>query len=164
MPFKDPKKRQEYNREYRKINAERLRPIDAAYRKKHRKQIIAYLKKWKLRNPDYERIWREKNRDKKNNNQRKYVQKHPEKIKVSNATYFTRRTKAGGSFTAQEWKSLCRFYDYRCLCCHKKTKLTPDHIIPVSKGGTSNIENIQPLCLPCNCRKRARIIDYRGQK
>jgi 5-methylcytosine-specific restriction endonuclease McrA len=52
-------------------------------------------------------------------------------------------------------------HGHRCLCCGASEALTADHVIPVSKGGSSNIENIQPLCLPCNTRKGARIIDYR---
>ena len=51
----------------------------------------------------------------------------------------------------------------KCLCCKEKKKLTVDHVIPVDWGGTSNIENIQPLCQPCNSSKgNRRDTDYRS--
>lgn len=57
-------------------------------------------------------------------------------------------------------------YDYTCLRCGKREPeimLTPDHIIPVVKGGSSDISNIQPLCGPCNSAKGANWTDYRLQ-
>ncbi len=67
----------------------------------------------------------------------------------------------GGSHTKQEWDVLKAQYNWTCLCCKKSdVKLTKDHIIPVSKGGSDNIQNIQPLCTSCNSRKNVKIIDY----
>lgn len=66
-----------------------------------------------------------------------------------------------GSFTREEWRDLCVKYKHRCLRCGKRTKLTVDHVVPVSKGGSNRIENIQPLCLPCNLAKHTETIDYR---
>jgi len=56
----------------------------------------------------------------------------------------------------EEWKELKKKYNYTCLMCGKKEpeiKLSIDHIIPVSEGGTNWIENIQPLCRSCNSKK-----------
>lgn len=68
---------------------------------------------------------------------------------------------SGGSFTRQEWQQVCEQYDHRCACCGKKSKLTADHVIPLSRGGLNTIENIQPLCKSCNCRKHVKKTDYR---
>ena len=161
MPFKDPRKRKEYNREYRRLHHKQALSYMAEYRKVNREEIVEYLREWKLDNPDYDRHWRAENKDKKCANQRTYRQRHPEKIRVFNAVYATKKTLAGGHFTEQQWLSLCRKYEHRCLHCNRRRKLTPDHVLPVSKGGTSNIGNIQPLCQPCNSSKNNKTIDYR---
>jgi len=70
----------------------------------------------------------------------------------------------GGKVTTQEWEALKKFYNFTCLCCRRKEpeiKLTRDHVLPLELGGVNTIDNIQPLCKPCNSRKHAKHIDYR---
>jgi 5-methylcytosine-specific restriction endonuclease McrA len=72
---------------------------------------------------------------------------------------------ASGAYTAAEWLALCKHYENRCLSCGTQLRsLTADHIIPLSKGGGNTIENIQPLCGPCNSRKGVNDTDYRDSK
>ena len=73
-----------------------------------------------------------------------------------------RKRAAEGEHSYGEWELLKKQYGYRCPMCLKyepEIKLTEDHIIPLSKGGSDWIENIQPLCLKCNMKKHDKLID-----
>lgn len=62
-----------------------------------------------------------------------------------------------GSHTPQQWDDLKARAKHRCVKCRRKRKLCRDHIIPLSKGGSDRITNIQPYCRPCNSKKWNRI-------
>ena len=64
------------------------------------------------------------------------------------------RAKHLGVLRNEDIKSLFKKYGYRCALCYCQENLTIDHIIPLTKGGTNNIPNLQILCLDCNLRKR----------
>jgi len=69
----------------------------------------------------------------------------------------------GLSHTFGEWEDLKAQYGYTCPCCgasEPDSPLTIDHITPLSRGGSDIIENIQPLCLPCNMKKHTKVIKY----
>ena len=58
----------------------------------------------------------------------------------------------------KEWSDLKEKFNNKCAICKKETKLTKDHIVPLSKGGNDFIENIQPLCKSCNSKKHNKIL------
>lgn len=43
-----------------------------------------------------------------------------------------------------------------CKICGTTNKLTVDHIIPLSKGGSNDDDNFQILCFSCNRKKGAK--------
>jgi len=45
----------------------------------------------------------------------------------------------------------------KCKHCKSSQELQIDHIMPVSKNGTNDIENLQVLCRPCNLSKGVKI-------
>jgi 5-methylcytosine-specific restriction endonuclease McrA len=111
-----------------------------------------------------DREWQRLNREKCRQYTRKWLRANPDQIKVTNHKRRARMKAAEGSYTKQEWRELARKCDHRCLACGKQephVKLTPDHIVPLARGGTNFIGNIQPLCYSCNSRKQAKVIDYR---
>lgn len=74
-----------------------------------------------------------------------------------------RKREADGTHTYGQWEELKAKYNWTCPACKKKEpeiKLSEDHIVPLSKGGSDNIENIQPLCRSCNCKKLTKTIKF----
>jgi len=126
---------QERHGRYRVENKDRGREYAKQYRAEHKEEMLEY--------------------------QRQYGAEYPEKRKAVKQRYRAKKAHSGGSFTPKEWLSLCEQYGNRCLWCGESKPLAADHIVPVSKGGSSDIENIQPLCGSCNSRKGAQPIDFR---
>lgn len=81
--------------------------------------------------------------------------------KIGKYKYKHRRSIAG-KFSLKDWKRLCDDFGNKCLWCGKTNiELTVDHVVPLIKGGTNYIENIQPLCRVCNSKKHDKILDFR---
>jgi hypothetical protein len=95
------------------------------------------------------------------NTRKQWEKSNPEKMRINSLRRRARKQNAEGDFTTQEWIDLCNQYHNICLCCKEEKPLEADHIVPLSKGGTNNIDNIQPLCKSCNSSKHTKTIDYR---
>ncbi|MFD1450863.1 HNH endonuclease [Oceanobacillus sojae] len=87
---------------------------------------------------------------------RRYVKKHPERIARLKAERYLRERNAEGSHTLEDWDKLKMKFNNKCAHCGEKKELTKDHIVPLLKGGTNYISNIQPLCRNCNSKKWAK--------
>lgn len=63
--------------------------------------------------------------------------------------------RARGTHTEQQWIDLMVRFDMRCVrCgCHPDPKPCKDHIVPIFRGGSDGIDNLQPLCRECNSSK-----------
>lgn len=67
------------------------------------------------------------------------------------------------TLTVAQWLAYLEQTGWRCLACGEQPdSLSIGHIIPHCKGGPLTLENVQPLCMPCNRRQGRQTVDYRG--
>lgn len=70
---------------------------------------------------------------------------------------------ADGTHTVNEILALFELQSGKCPYCKTKLHKTKrnsyhcDHIVPLSKGGTNDISNIQLLCPKCNLAKKDKL-------
>lgn len=126
-----------------------------------------------------QRLWQRQNRSRANQATNAWKRNNRGRVRVStnrwraanhdrviafNQARYARKIGAEGTFTAAEWRALKATYNSSCLCCGRaepEIRLTPDHVVPLAKGGSNWISNIQPLCGPCNSSKQDKYTDYR---
>lgn len=105
-----------------------------------------------------------RNKEQINSWRKKRYEINNEKILERNRNYRAKKNNAEGSFTEKEFQEKLELYNYKYCGCGvdlRKTIIHRDHVLPLSKGGTDYIENIQPLCEHCNCSKNTKHIDFR---
>ena len=74
-----------------------------------------------------------------------------------------RRVRVTYKVTVRDLRRLMTRQSGRCTLCDDdlaKVQAHLDHIVPLSKGGTHGIGNLQYLCQPCNSRKYNRFMIY----
>lgn len=153
-------------REYAKAHAEEIREYQKKYQIENKEAIKRVCAEWRKRNPEIVRRnsakTRSKNRLKCNARSRDWARKHPKKILSYVHTRRARKRSAPGTYTDAEFQALCTDCGNICLRCGQLAPLTVDHVIPLSKGGSNDISNLQPLCKSCNSSKGTKSTDYRG--
>jgi 5-methylcytosine-specific restriction endonuclease McrA len=68
---------------------------------------------------------------------------------------------AKGSFTLEQFKRKCAKYHWKCAYCDTQLNeltVTIEHVVPLSRGGTNNIDNLVPACSKCNNSKGAKLL------
>lgn len=161
-------------KEYKKMwainNPDKVRASKAKWRKNNPEKVKDEYERNKQKYISRAKLWSEKNREKcrassrssfKRWYQRVRVQK-PEYYKFLNSKTYARRRNAEGKHSFDEWVKIKQSFNYCCARCGLKegfVKITKDHIIPLSLGGTDFADNLQPLCSKCNSSKGNKIFN-----
>jgi len=134
---------------YKKLSVIRVRK----YNQRHPEKYQANQLKEKLR-----KRWLTNEARKKNKvSSKKYFQTPKGKQARKNGKAIRRMREKTGKVTAREWEEKLKEFNHSCAYCGAKEKIEQDHIIPLSKGGTHEIKNIQPLCRSCNAKKSDKL-------
>jgi 5-methylcytosine-specific restriction endonuclease McrA len=142
-----------------------------SYKKRHREELVIKHRLYNNQHKDEisarRKLYNQQHKEERKIAYAKYVETHRDIVRESRRRgRHARRARergSAGTYTREEWNSLCEKCRYSCLKCGKNVKLEPDHIVPLARGGTNFISNIQPLCHDCNFNKMTNIVDYRPE-
>lgn len=152
-------RRRAYIREWTKNPSYQARQKDYRSRYQRRPDVITKNRLHNARyrdNPEHRLIARRRTRA--------WYKANREHARYLSLARIARKKNAEGSYTSEQWQMLLSFFD-SCPRCGKVEKLTCDHIIPLSQGGTDYLDNLQALCPSCNSSKNAyQIVDYRPRE
>ncbi len=88
----------------------------------------------------------------------RFKELHPDRYRARKRTTRAKRRAlergAEGSCSPKQWLAVLAKYGNQCQRCGATGDLTCDHIIPLSRGGSNDPTNLQPLCMLCNSLKR----------
>ncbi len=137
---------------------------EAAWTKaQDRAKASKYYHKNKEERAAINKRWHERHPGASSKRGKRWSQAHPEESRERSRRRRLVKAAVPGRHSAKEWKDLCKRFDNRCVRCGSNAKLTRDHIVPVTReGSTDDISNIQPCCGACNASKGNRhATDYR---
>jgi 5-methylcytosine-specific restriction endonuclease McrA len=153
---------------WREHNREKTRAYKTTWNNNNRPRLRQYRKNVVAKNPHYGR-----------DAARKHQAKHPEKVKARHHNHFVKNREQYGQryrtyqarkraatiepFTDKDWLLVVQASGHRCVYCGRRMKrLTQDHVIPISRGGTHSLGNVVPACMTCNRKKGNRTLEQAG--
>jgi len=149
-----------YNKEYYQKTRKRRLEVARQYRKDNREKLVENIR-------EYNKTHKEENKQRTSN----YRKNNPEKVRQTKANYrknnpeavqkhrMTRRARKAqnGVFKVSN-KELGKLMNSPCVMCGSTQQITIDHIIPIARGGTHSVGNLQTLCKKCNSSKQDKVM------
>jgi 5-methylcytosine-specific restriction endonuclease McrA len=165
----------EITKRYRQRHPERVEASVKKYRQAHPREAADRARAWRKANPD--RVAEHEKRRKIENTTRHAVRyaknketmkprakqwrkDNPDKARDIMSKHRHRRrmerSGSGENYTIKEIRALRKKAGGKCVYCDRKGRMTIDHIVPLKRGGSNAIRNIQFACKSCNSSKNDR--------
>lgn len=106
----------------------------------------------------YAAQYREENRDLTRERIARWGRRNRDKVRDYSMRRRARLLSAEGDHSHEDWLHMLRIWGFACAYCDSGDRLTKDHVVPLSRGGSNSIGNIVPACLSCNSSKRDRLL------
>lgn len=129
---------------YREQNRISLVQKAVEYQRQHPKEAKERRNRWEESHPSW----------------RKEYQKRPERKLYRRLWEHNRRAQLGSKMSANVFYYVISRDESKCQYCRKplaEEEITLDHIIPVSRGGTNDSDNLCVACRSCNGKKKDRL-------
>lgn len=152
-------------RDWYAANRKRANEAARQYYADHREEKRDYDEKYKARqDPETlrgkKRAYYQQNRERILEQRRELRKRDPGTANRGSRMRRTRKRAIAlllGHHTEQQWQDKLAYFGGCCAFCDTTENITRDHIVPLAKGGSDLIGNIQPLCYSCNARKSAHL-------
>lgn len=102
--------------------------------------------------------WGRKNKERRKIIKARWIVKNRERMKYYSKLRHYRHKNAEGLHSFEDIKELFVKFNKNCAYCIFREADSIDHIIPLTKGGTNNIDNLLPVCISCNSSKGDKIL------
>jgi 5-methylcytosine-specific restriction endonuclease McrA len=146
-------------REYQREWYKKKRSNNEDYLEKNRKRSKSYYKENKDKWRNYKRLYRKENLDLvrfwSRESSKRYRQNNPDYVLGQRAQNAKRR--ALGYITKETIKLVFTLYP-RCVYCGSLENKTLEHVVPISKGGTNDFDNLATACSSCNSSKKGKTL------
>ena len=159
----------ERTKQYCNDNREYISKRMKKWKEDNQEYLAIYMQQWRKDNAvdhkKYDKQYREENKEQIAMRMKQWAQTPKGKAAIKAAKHNRRAAKlsAKGNHTSAEILGLFELQSGVCPYCKVKLHKTKrnsfhvDHILPLSKGGSNDISNIQLLCPKCNMSKHDKL-------
>ena len=161
--LKNKEKMDKYTKKWRMENPQRIKEIQKKCYQKNKEHLNEYVRKWREEHPDYAKENAKEWRKGHPEYATKWARSNPDKVREKNLKRRANGIIKKGIISQIINENIFKYGIITCEACKKECESNYhiDHVLPISKGGNNNYDNLQILCTKCNLQKSIKIVDYR---